>query len=71
MEVEIPNRIIDKTVCNTISLSFFFDETILYENFTNSANNFCVINLFQNPKMKEDYGDAPGFYYYGGFYDLN
>ena len=61
--VFIPGNFVNDTFCNTISLSYACSKKFLYkvENFTNDRNVNCIINLFQNPKMKEECGDAPGF----------
>ena len=62
MWVDLPNRSIDETFCNTISLSFYCNEMVHSANFTNLGNRVCFINLYQNPKMKEVCGDEPGFF---------
>ena len=52
------------TFCNTISLSFVCDKkgvTYYVTNFTKIDEISCFSNLLQNPKMKEECGDEPGF----------
>ena len=63
MIVSLSSNSVNDTFCNTISLSYACNKKFLYnvENFTNENNVTCIINLLQNPKMKEECGDAPGF----------
>ena len=61
------------TFCNTISLGFHCNYKDFYNvtNFTYNGIESCIVNLFQNPKMKEECGDEPGFHKMIGSYSLN